>query len=102
MNLVASALPARIRSGSFLVRTALIGLLLSPSVGLTTTAQVRSERTIVRNPTSGHSYERVAANVNWFQADAAARTSTFEGAQGHLATIAAPDENDFIMVNLGG
>jgi len=48
-------------------------------------------------PANGHYYERVdAVGVTWDQAKTAAENRFYIGIQGHLATLATPDENAFI------
>jgi hypothetical protein len=52
--------------------------------------------------TNGHYYEAISAsNITWSQADVAAESSTFQGVNGHLATITSAEENSFIFIELG-
>ncbi|MGH7616382.1 MAG: lectin-like protein [Gemmatimonadaceae bacterium] len=44
-----------------------------------------------------HYYERVEAQLTWFQAEAAAENLFFLGIAGHLATINSQAENDFVL-----
>lgn len=57
---------------------------------------------IVFNSSNGHYYDYVASNMNWFAADAAARASYYNGAQGYLATVTSASENLFITNSFGG
>ena len=62
----------------------------------------------VLNPANLHWYEVVSSlsAIDWFGADADANSLTFQGVQGHLATITSQGENDFVadnlLVGLGG
>jgi len=51
-----------------------------------------------------HYYERVpvAGNIHWVDANTAAEDRSYNGLSGHLATITSPEEQDFIISNLGG
>ncbi len=50
---------------------------------------------------NGHWYEFVSApGITWTAADAAAQTSVFMGANGHLVTLTSPPENDWVAVNI--
>jgi len=51
---------------------------------------------IVLDPQSGHYYQLVTSAVSWDDARAAAEAITFQGMQGHLATITSQAENDFV------
>ncbi|MBS0195950.1 MAG: hypothetical protein JSR77_04255 [Planctomycetes bacterium] len=55
------------------------------------------------NPANGHGYLRVDADagINWFDADAAARSMTFGLVSGTLASITSADEQAFIVDHLG-
>ena len=50
---------------------------------------------------NGHFYEAVTVSggISWFDAKVAAESRTFEGIQGHLATINSAQENRFIVGN---
>ena len=73
------------------------------AAGLVFAQQQRSmsaQVTPVLNPANGHFYEAVAvASILWIDAKAAAESRTFNGIQGHLATITSQEENDFIVSN---
>ena len=56
----------------------------------------------ILNPDNGHYYERIDAQVNWWQAKALAESLSFLGAPGHLAAISSFEENWWIADNLGG
>ncbi len=66
--------------------------------------RIASAQGPVLDPTSGHWYKAVAvpAGIEWFEADAAARGSTFMEMPGHLVTITSAAENDFIATNFPG
>ncbi|MEJ0073423.1 MAG: lectin-like protein [Candidatus Saccharibacteria bacterium] len=51
---------------------------------------------------NGHVYQYVAGNYTWWDAEADAADSTYDGLQGYLATITSPDENSFIKTKLSG
>lgn len=54
---------------------------------------------------NGHYYDAVPADepgITWGEANIAAQASSYEGMNGHLATITSQDENNFIVSNLGG
>jgi hypothetical protein len=53
------------------------------------------------NPANGHYYLAVPATVDWQVADALARQATYNGWPGHLATIDAKAEDDFVYGQLG-
>jgi hypothetical protein len=42
------------------------------------------------------------SGINWEDAKTAAESLSFQGVNGHLATITSQEENDFIVNNLGG
>lgn len=46
---------------------------------------------------NGHWYELITTPVSWDEADAMAEALTYDGRQGHLATITSQEENDFIF-----
>ncbi len=50
---------------------------------------------------NGHFYEAVTVSggINWFDAKVAAELRTFEGMQGHLATVSSAQEDRFIAGN---
>ena len=52
---------------------------------------------LVRDPASGHYYQRVDARVSWADARLAAERMTFQGVAGHLVTIGSQEENDFVF-----
>lgn len=54
----------------------------------------------VLNPANGHYYDAITERNNWFDAKEAAESLTFEGRQGHLATITSAEENQFIADHL--
>lgn len=49
------------------------------------------------NPANGHYYELVQADVDWYQARDAAAAMTFNGIQGHLATVTSSNEDSFLV-----
>ncbi len=57
---------------------------------------------IVMNPENGHHYDYVRSAMNWAAANAAATASSYNGVQGHLATITSASENLFITNAFGG
>ncbi len=61
-----------------------------------------SQATPVQWATNGHNYEVITptSGMNWDQAKAAAEALTFQGQQGHLATVANSEENSFIYALL--
>lgn len=59
--------------------------------------------TQLANPGNGHFYEFVPApQITWFNADAAADSSSFFGLQGYLTTVTSVSENTFIGSKLTG
>lgn len=51
----------------------------------------------VLNPSNGHYYRRVpGVGITWQDAKLAAEQSSFQGRQGHLATLTDQQENDFV------
>lgn len=63
----------------------------------------------VLNASNGHYYDAVLVEyfgmditdwVSWYEARDAASSSTYLGAQGHLATITSQDENDWLWANM--
>ena len=55
----------------------------------------------ITNPANGHAYEAVAGEMTWEQARTAAAARSFQGAQGHLATLTSRDETDFLINTFG-
>jgi fibronectin type 3 domain-containing protein len=53
------------------------------------------------NPLNGHYYQVISGNISWDQAKTAAEGRSWEGMQGHLATITSSSEKDFISQNAG-
>lgn len=51
----------------------------------------------VFNPANGHYYEFVPAVINWNSAKIAASELSYQGLQGHLATITSVEENQFVL-----
>lgn len=49
-----------------------------------------------------HAYEFISGNYSYSQAKAAAAAMTFDGMQGHLATVTSADENAHVMSVSGG
>lgn len=56
---------------------------------------------VILNPANGHYYEPIEEQVNWLTARDLAAAATYEGLDGHLATITSADENAFVYENLG-
>lgn len=54
------------------------------------------------NPTNGHYYEFVSGSQTWEAARAAAKSRTFNGLTGYLATITSAEENAFVNSKTGG
>ena len=54
----------------------------------------------LQNPSNGHYYRVVDANLSWLDARAAAETTLFQGTPGHLVTISDQAELDWILANL--
>jgi hypothetical protein len=48
---------------------------------------------------NGHYYELVLAPLTWTQAEADAESRTFNGVNGHLASITSAEENNFVTTN---
>lgn len=46
---------------------------------------------------NGNYYEFVQSDVNWSDANEIAKSKTYNGKQGHLATITSMEENDFLL-----
>jgi hypothetical protein len=53
-------------------------------------------------PMNGHYYELIDTAVGWHEAEAWAEQLTYDGRQGHLATITSQEENDFVFWNVVG
>ena len=53
-----------------------------------------------QNPSNGHFYRVVTANLSWIDARTEAETTLFQGTPGHLVTIADQAELDWILNNL--
>lgn len=51
----------------------------------------------VYNPANGHYYELVENSLSWGNARSAAAGMSYNGMQGHLATITSQDEHDFVL-----
>ncbi len=56
-------------------------------------------RTVILNSANGHYYEAVPApaGINWFNANSTSTGMTFNGANGHLASVNSQQEQDFIV-----
>jgi len=54
----------------------------------------------VFNPANGSYYRLVNGLLDWQSASAAAQASSWQGTQGHLATITSQAELDFILLNV--
>ncbi len=55
----------------------------------------------VLNPDNGHYYEAIEGSFDWTEARDLAAASSFNGVQGHLATITSAAEDSWIWNNLG-
>lgn len=53
-----------------------------------------------QNPSNGHFYRVVDANLSWIDARTEAETTLFQGTPGHLVTISDQAELDWILNNL--
>jgi len=62
----------------------------------------RASAAPILNPANGHYYEVITKQMNWATANAAATSSFFMGAQGHLATVTSAQENLFLTSTFGG
>ncbi len=51
----------------------------------------------VYNPANGHYYELIENSSTWYSARDAAAGMSYNGMQGHLATITSSEENDFVV-----
>jgi hypothetical protein len=51
----------------------------------------------VYNPANGHYYELIETTLSWENARDAAAGMTYNGVQGHLATITSPEEEAFVV-----
>ena len=51
----------------------------------------------VYNPANGHYYELIDSNLTWYDARDAAAGMSYNGMQGHLATITSSGENNFVL-----
>jgi hypothetical protein len=68
---------------------------LAIAMALMTSAPLQAA--VALGPT-GNAYEFVAASgISWDEADTAARSATYLGVAGHLATIFTASENDFVL-----
>ncbi len=55
----------------------------------------------VFNSDNGHYYEAIAGNYDWNVAKSLAEASSYNGMQGHLATLTSSDENYWVWNNMG-
>ncbi len=66
------------------------------AAGGTGTFQIQEDLPLL-NPANGHYYRRVpAVGITWQDAKLAAELTSFQGRQGHLATLTDQQENDFV------
>ena len=73
------------------------GLLAAATVMLATAAQAAPVQWTTGPGANGHYYDFIqSAGITWTAADAAASSSVFLGAPGHLVTITSNDENTFV------
>ena len=55
--------------------------------------------TPILNPENGHYYDIITSpGITWEQSNTAAQSLTYEGVNGHLATVTSSEENDFIVL----
>lgn len=56
----------------------------------------------VFNPATGHYYDWIVTGpIDWTSAEAAAEGLTYQGVQGHLATVTTDEENTFLRTTFG-
>jgi hypothetical protein len=81
--------------------TVVLGLAVVAVVAVAGSALARPApvhaQTVVCDPATVHCYEVVTSPVRWPAAKAAAEAMTFNGTQGHLATITSQAETSFLV-----
>lgn len=78
------------------------GLIAAATAILATAAQAAPVQWTTGPGANGHYYEFIqSAGITWTSADAAASSSVYLGAPGHLVTITSADENAFVAALTG-